>query len=228
MLRGLLPVVYAQKPPKEQCPGGIQVRYPPLDAKEQSLYSELPKDARASYHMYKPNHPTEGTHFDHLYPQSHSFCDYPKLINIGEGWNKDRLVNWKICLLAQLPLHINGPGSNICISADIAPICLSISCFISQVTASKMLGIATQPVKFTSKFSKSGCFNWLNSATWIQDLKKSLQAEDAATWVGRLGGVSVQCGDISLFTRWHYGDSPEVWGQTARSPQGKLFLFLWF
>ncbi len=56
-----------------------------------------------------PSHPAEETHFSHLYPRSHSFGHYPKLMTIGEDWNEDQLVNWKICLLAQLPLHHDSP-----------------------------------------------------------------------------------------------------------------------
>lgn len=39
--------------------------------------------------------------------QSHTFNHYPTLAVTGEGWN-DRLVNPKLCLPAQLPLHHKG------------------------------------------------------------------------------------------------------------------------
>ncbi len=59
-------------------------------------------------HKGEPSHPTEETHFGRLYPRSHSFNHYPKLMTIAEGWNVDWLINRKLCLPAQLSLHHNG------------------------------------------------------------------------------------------------------------------------
>lgn len=36
-------------------------------------------------------HPTEETHFSHLYPQSHSFGHYPKLETIDENMKTESL-----------------------------------------------------------------------------------------------------------------------------------------
>lgn len=57
------------------------------------------------------------------------FSLYPKLMPIGEGWNKAQLVNWKLCLSAQLPLHHNNQihEHKASITADTSPIHLLIS-----------------------------------------------------------------------------------------------------
>lgn len=44
-----------------------------------------------------------------LYLPSHSFSHNPTFMTIVEGWNIGWQANWKICLLALLPLHNNGP-----------------------------------------------------------------------------------------------------------------------
>jgi len=51
----------------------------PLDAKQQLLRSELSSD---SWAQAMPGRPTHETHCVRLYPQSHSFGHYPKLMNI--------------------------------------------------------------------------------------------------------------------------------------------------
>ena len=63
----------------------------PLDAEEQRLYSESLPDVRAPHPISKaePRHSSEEIHFEHLFPQSHSFSHYPKLVTIGEGWDVD-------------------------------------------------------------------------------------------------------------------------------------------
>lgn len=74
------------------------------------------------------NHPVTEAHFGHLCMLSHSVSHYRKLMSIGEGWNKDQLVNRKHSLQAQLYIHHNSPVhlQYICFPADMAPICLSI------------------------------------------------------------------------------------------------------
>lgn len=42
-----------------------------------------------------------------MYPQSHCFGHYPKLMTIREGWNIDQMVNLKLCL--SIPFIPNGP-----------------------------------------------------------------------------------------------------------------------
>ncbi len=81
-----------------------------FDTKEQWLYSELPPDVWAPHSISKagPSHPMEETQFCHLYLWFHSFSHYPKLMTIGQGWNVDRLVRWKLWHLAQLSLDHNG------------------------------------------------------------------------------------------------------------------------
>lgn len=53
--------------------------------------------------------PVTEAHFGHLCMHSHSVSHYRKLMSIGEGWNKDQLVNRKHSLQAQLYSHHNSP-----------------------------------------------------------------------------------------------------------------------
>ena len=41
-----------------------------------------------------------------------AFSHYPKFLTIGEVRDEDQPVNRELCLLAQLPLHRNGPAQN--------------------------------------------------------------------------------------------------------------------
>jgi len=70
----------------------------PFNAEEQRLLSKLLLDGRAPHTISKAEpsqHPKE-THFSQLYLHSHSFDEYPEVMTIGEGWNKDGPVNWKL------------------------------------------------------------------------------------------------------------------------------------
>ena len=63
----------------------------PLDAEEQHLYSEPLPDVRAPHPISKaePSDPVKETHFGRLYLCSCSFCHYPELMTIAEGWDVD-------------------------------------------------------------------------------------------------------------------------------------------
>lgn len=119
----------------------------PLDAEEQWLYSKVLSGdwAPHSVPLGAPNHPKEETHFGRLYLRSLGY--YPMQMTIGECRNIENqqcfaLTDW-YCK---------------CITADTAPICLSISCSlrISPPTPTTFFG-RTKPnqTKQLSWFSKS-------------------------------------------------------------------------
>lgn len=76
---------------------------------EKLFYYKLPLDVQALYPIFMAElcHPTQETNF-HLYSQPLSFCHYPKLMTIDEGWHIDWLINWRLWVKAQVPLHHNG------------------------------------------------------------------------------------------------------------------------
>ena len=88
-----------------------QTPKPPFDVEKQQLYSELPPDVWAPYPISKaePSSLTQEKHFSSLHLQSHNFDRHSKLRTIGKGWNVDQMVNWKLYLPAQFPLHHSGP-----------------------------------------------------------------------------------------------------------------------
>lgn len=86
ILGSLLPVGRARK---GRCPGSILIRclhhlnWPPLDSREQRLYSELLPDVRTPHPISKarPSHPSEKAHFSCLNQRSHSYSHYSELID---------------------------------------------------------------------------------------------------------------------------------------------------
>lgn len=121
-----------RSPPSWVCPDELQGeafrRHPsqmpeppwldPINAKEERLYSELPPE---------------------------SFCDYPKLMALGDVWNIDRPVNGELCLSAPLPLRHNAR-----IAADAAPTRLSI---LRSIVPSLMNKTQRYPLKTRPLFS---------------------------------------------------------------------------
>lgn len=80
-----------------------------LNMKELWYNSELTPVSKTLYLISKtePVHPLPETLFGCLYSWPLSFNHYPKLTTIGDAWNVDWLVNWKIFHAAQLPFHHN-------------------------------------------------------------------------------------------------------------------------
>ena len=85
------------------------------------------------------SHLPEETHFGRLYPRSRSFGHYPQLVTRGEGWNVGGPGNRELRLPAQVLLHHNGPVQQPSMTADAAPIRLSISCSIFPSLVNKTL-----------------------------------------------------------------------------------------
>ena len=102
---GLLPVGHALKTSE-----GSRPQHPNQQSTSAgSLWHEGAPSGCLSSSPYiskaEPSHSTGETNFGRLYPWSHSFSHYPKVMTVGEGWNIDGLVNHKLCHPAQLPLH---------------------------------------------------------------------------------------------------------------------------
>lgn len=102
----------------------------------------------------KPSHPMKETHFSRMYPQSHCFGHYPKLMTIREGWNIDQMVNLKLCLSIPFTTTVQ---YNTCIIADVVSKCLSItySIFPSLVKTPRYL----IPFPWDNNSPQPGCNN---------------------------------------------------------------------
>lgn len=101
---GLLPVGRAGKTSRGSRPRGILIRclnWPLLIQRSCSSTLSFSPVVRTCY----PSSQAEPTLLGLLYLWSHSLGFYPELMTKGEGWDIDWLLNQKLCLQAQLPLH---------------------------------------------------------------------------------------------------------------------------
>lgn len=100
--QGLLPGGRAWKTSNGRRPGGIPIRCPnqlSLLLSTRRSTGSTPSSLQRSELLTLSAQPEE-TLFGSSCPQSHSFCHYPDIMTLGEGWDIDWLVNQELCLMA--------------------------------------------------------------------------------------------------------------------------------
>ncbi len=109
-------------------------------------------------------HPVAESHFERLYPRSHSFCHCPKLMTIGEGWNAEQLVNRKLCHPARFPLHHNGPIQRVhyCFHSTNPPVDLTHHFILTRKQNLEIVEL--QPAGSSSLFSDLE--PWIQTCRW--------------------------------------------------------------
>lgn len=104
-----------EPPGSSQCQGAV-------------VLLRVPSGCPSSISKGRSGYPMKEIHFGHLYLRSYPFGHYPQFVTTGEGWSVDWLVNWELCILAQLLLHHNSlvPHPHYCSCCPYPPVSLTL------------------------------------------------------------------------------------------------------